>query len=207
MMLMQPRGGRTAIAVGVVGALPTRRTRAVAWSVLACVVGVGAGAHVRVWLPGTDVPMTLQSLAVLLCGFYLTPRVAVFGMVTYLAVGTAGLPVFAPGSSGLAGGTGGYLVGFAVGAWLVATLKGGARAGVLRLAGAGAAGTAAIFACGLLWRAAGAALFGGDMMVAVATGIVPFAAKAVIQLGVAVSLVLSIRGLPRMGGGRRSENR
>lgn len=188
------------------GALAVRGA-AVSWtglvSVLCCVLGMSLAAQVRIPVPGTDVPMTLQSLAVLLCGFWLTPRVAATGMLGYLALGATGVPVFAPGSSGLAGGTGGYIVGFVVGAWLVSTLKGDERAGLARLVCAGLAGTVAIFACGVLWRAAGAAVFGGDLVLAVATGFVPFAVKAIVQLGVAVSLVVSFRGLPWNRAGRR----
>lgn len=172
-------------------------------SVLACVLGVGVAAQVRIPVPGTDVPVTMQSLAVLLCGFWLTPRVAATGMLAYLALGATGVPVFAPGSAGLGGGTGGYIVGFVVGAWLVSTVRGGRQAGVGRLIGAGLAGTVAIFACGLLWRAAGVALFGGDVRLAVATGFVPFAVKSVVQLGMAVSLVVAVRGLPWNRDGRR----
>ncbi len=192
--------------VSLTGAL-TLRGVLVSWprlfSVLASVGGVGLAAQVRIAAPGTDVPMTLQSLAVLLCGFWLTPRVAATGMLTYLVLGATGVPVFAPGSSGLVGGTGGYIVGFVVGAWLVSTLKGDGRAGVVRLIGAGLAGTVAIFACGLLWRTTGVALFGGDALLAATTGFVPFALKSVIQLGVAVSLVVSVRGLPWNRDGRR----
>jgi len=169
-------------------------------SVLACVLGVGLAAQVRIAVPGTDVPMTLQSLAVLLCGFWLAPRVAATGMLLYLAVGAAGVPVFAPGSAGLAGGTAGYLVGFVVGAWLVSSLRGTGRAGVLRLLAAGSVGTVAIFVCGLFWRFV---FLGGDVMAAVLTGLLPFLAKSIVQLGVAVFLVVSVRGLPAGQRGRR----
>jgi len=152
---------------------------------------VALGAHVRIVLPTTDVPMTLQSLGVLLCGFWLRPRDAVAAMLAYLALGAAGLPVFAPGSAGMFGGTAGYLVGFVVAAWLVAMLKGEPTASVVRLVLVGAAGTAAVFLCGIVWRVA---LFGGDVEVAIATGLVPFLPKAAVQLGVAVSLVVSLRG-------------
>ena len=204
-MIWMPRqDGHTASLPSVVAGQPAVRSWAGSLSVLACVIGVGFAAQVRIPVPGTDVPLTLQSLAVLLCGFWLAPRVAATGMLAYLALGAAGVPVYAPGSFGLAGGTGGYLVGFVVGAWLVSILKGDERAGVVRLIGAGAAGTLAIFTCGLLWRVTGVGLFGGDVLLAVATGIVPFAIKAVVQLGVAVSLVLSIRELPWHRDGRRS---
>jgi len=201
---MVRQDGETASLTGVMAA----RGALVSWvglfSVLSCVLGLGLAAQVRIPVPGTDVPMTLQSLAVLLCGFRLAPRVAATGMLAYLALGATGVPVFAPGSGGLAGGTGGYIVGFVVGAWLVSTLKGGERASIVRLVGAGLAGTIAIFACGLLWRAVGVVLFGGDVLSAVVTGFVPFAVESVVQSGVAVSLVVSVRGLPWNRDGRRT---
>jgi biotin transport system substrate-specific component len=135
--------------------------------------------------------MTLQSLGVLLCGFACTPRQALAALGAYLALGAAGLPVFTPGSAGLWGGTGGYLLGFLVGAWLVALCKGDTAAGTCRLFLAGAAGTIAILACGVLWRVV---LFQGDAGFALATGVTPFVWKAVVQLGVAVSIVRSLRG-------------
>lgn len=165
------------------------------WSGLAgaggCVLFVALGAQIRVPLPGTDVPLTLQSLAVLLCGFFAAPRVVVSGMLAYLAMGAAGLPVLAPGSEGVVGGTGGYLVGFVLGAWLISVLRGGRDAGVGRLLLVGALGMMAIFACGLLWRVV---FFGGGVTLALVTGLAPFVMKAVVQLGLAVALVIAVRG-------------
>ncbi len=172
------------------------RSGMLGWSgflgMVACVLVVALGAQVRVPLPGTSVPMTLQSLAVVMCGFFAARRVVVTGMLAYLAVGTTGMPVFAPGSEGLVGDTGGYIAGFVVGAWLIAALRGDRNAGMVRLLLAGAAGTMAIFACGLLWRTV---FFGGNLGFALVTGFVPFALKAVVQLGVAVAFVRVVRGL------------
>lgn len=172
------------------------RALAPAASVLACSFLLALGAYVRVWVPGTDVPMTLQVLAVLLTGFALTPRRAVAATLLYLVCGAAGLPVFAS-SAGLAGSTAGYLVGFVVGAWLVSALKGKRDAGSARLLLAGAVGVAAIFALGIAWRllARLIGLAGGDLWLAVTTGLVPFVGKAVVELLLAVTLVGSIRRL------------
>jgi biotin transport system substrate-specific component len=76
-------------------------------------------------LPWTDVPYTLQTGAVLLSGTALGARRGLLAMVLYVAVGAVGLPVFSNGASGVAqliGATGGYLVGFALAAWLVGRL-------------------------------------------------------------------------------------
>ena len=60
-------------------------------------------AQVRIPIPGTVIPMTLQSTAVLLTGFCLSAPLAAAAMVLYVAAGLAGVPVFLPGSLGFAG--------------------------------------------------------------------------------------------------------
>jgi len=73
------------------------------------------GALVAIPLPPDGVPMTLQTLAVVLCALCLGPRVGMASMGLYVVVGMIGAGVFADRSAGiavLAGQTGGYLVGF-----------------------------------------------------------------------------------------------
>lgn len=165
---------------------------------------VALGAQVRVPVPWTDVPMTLQVLAVLLAGFLLPRRRAVAAMTLYLVLGAAGLPVFAAGSGGLLGSTGGYLAGFAVAAWLVAALSSDCGVGFARLFFAGAVGFVVIFAMGAAWRASLVLCFGeldGRLWPAIAAGVIPFLVKAVIELCLAVTVATRIRGV---GGGNRS---
>lgn len=67
------------------------------------------------------VPITLQTFGVLLTGAVLGARRGFLAVVLYLAVGAAGLPIFANGGAGLAPFTGpsvGYLVGFPLAAGL-----------------------------------------------------------------------------------------
>jgi len=80
------------------------------------------GAFVRIPLP--YVPLTLQTVFVLLAGDLLPPRFAVLSQIAYLLIGLVGLPVFANG-----GGLGyvlhptfGYLAAFPLAAWVVAIL-------------------------------------------------------------------------------------
>jgi len=77
---------------------------------------LAAASQIAIPLPGTPVPITLQPLVVVLAGLVLGPRAAAASMVTYLAAGAVGLPVFAPvGAPGLArlvGPTGGYLLAY-----------------------------------------------------------------------------------------------
>lgn len=76
---------------------------------------MAAGARVDVPVPGSPVPQSLQSLAVLAAGLALGPRWGAVAALVYLGLGAAGLPVFADGHSGLdvfTGPTAGYLLAF-----------------------------------------------------------------------------------------------
>jgi len=76
-------------------------------------------------LPFSPVPITAQTLAVLLTGFVLGKKLGTASIATYLAQGAAGLPFFAGGKSGLAalfGPTGGYLFGFLAAVYVVGML-------------------------------------------------------------------------------------
>ena len=153
---------------------------------------VALGAQVRIPIPGTIVPMTLQSLAVLLAGYVLAPKQAAAAMLLYLVCGAVYPPVFAS-AGGLWGPTCGYLVGFVVAAWLISLLRGSGQASFLRLVGAGGVGLAVLFAFGV----AVGSLWMGGLKVAIAAGVTPFVIKAVVQLFLAVSLVRGARGLKR----------
>lgn len=73
----------------------------------------------RLEIPHSPVPYTLQTLVVLLAGAFLGARNGAISQLSYLTAGLLGAPVFAGGAAGLApfiGPTGGYLLGFPVGA-------------------------------------------------------------------------------------------
>jgi biotin transport system substrate-specific component len=79
----------------------------------------------QIEIPLRPVPITLQTLGVLLAGAMLGSRRGAAALILYLAEGAVGLPVFAGGASGVAyvlGPTGGYLVGFVVAAGVVGWL-------------------------------------------------------------------------------------
>lgn len=92
---------------------------------IALIAGFAALIAVCAILPSINVagpvPITLQTLAVLLTGAVLGARRGFLAVVLYLVVGAAGLPVFANGSSGLgvfSGPSVGYLLGFPLAAAL-----------------------------------------------------------------------------------------
>lgn len=108
----------------------------------ACVLSWGASwalaalAQLSLPLPFTPVPITGQTLGVLLCGLLLGPRLSALAIVFYWGQGAAGLPVFAGARGGmavLAGPTAGYLFAFLPAAMLTgwASLRGWDRRPVL----------------------------------------------------------------------------
>jgi len=160
-----------------------------ALAALAGALLVALSAQAAVPLPGTAVPITLQVPAVLIVGIVLGPRLGALSMVVYLALGVAGLPVFAPaGAPGLArliGPTGGYLLAFPLAASLVGQLAGDGRHR-LRLAAGLVAGLVAIHAGGIAQLAV---VTGGDLSAAARLGSLPFLVGDVIKLAVALLLV------------------
>jgi len=72
-----------------------------------------------------DIPITGQTLSILVIALLVVPRDMFLIMAGYLVLGCIGLPIFADGASGfekLTGGSGGFLIGFLVGAVLISYL-------------------------------------------------------------------------------------
>lgn len=84
-------------------------------------------AQVAIPLPGTLVPITGQTFAVLLTGALLGSRLGALAMIAYLIEGASGLPFFAAGGSGLprllSSPTSGYLLSYPVAAFVVGLLS------------------------------------------------------------------------------------
>lgn len=75
----------------------------------------------QISVPMYPVPMTLQTLAILMVGLTLGARLGAVTLLVYLAQGAMGLPVFANAGNGAAffGPTAGFLIGFVGVAWAV----------------------------------------------------------------------------------------
>ena len=88
-----------------------------------------ASAAGEISIPGTPVPITLQTFVMMLAGLMLSWRQAGSAVVLYLAAGAAGLPVFAGGAStaALFGPSAGFLIGFLPAVIVTALLRGKAR--------------------------------------------------------------------------------
>lgn len=82
-------------------------------------------ALIKVPLFFTPVPITLQTMVVCLSGAILGPRLGVAAVLSYLALGALGVPLFTQTGAGLAyffGPTGGYLIGFLLASLFVGKL-------------------------------------------------------------------------------------
>lgn len=138
------------------------------------------GAHVAVPLGITPVPMTLQTLFVLLAGALLGPVAGATSQLLYLCLGVAGVPVFAMGGAGLPwifGPTGGYLMAFPLAAALVGWIS-GSEGVALRTAIALVVGSAVIFVMGAGWLSVVTDLGPGALFVA---AVQPFLVGAVVK--------------------------
>jgi biotin transport system substrate-specific component len=113
-----------------IAASPTRVRSRTAWRVLLAFAGswlVALLAQVEIKLPFTPVPITGQTLGVLLVGASLGAGLGIVSMLLYLAQGAIGLPFFSGGDAGvdflrLSAATGGYLWGFVLAAAVVGAL-------------------------------------------------------------------------------------
>jgi len=154
----------------------TLQTRPLARAALAILGGsalIALGAQVAV--PMWPVPLTLQTLAVVLVGLTAGARLGAGAVLAYLAQGAAGLPVFSGGAAGaawLVGPTAGFLWGFVAMAWLagLAVERGLARGFVSTLV-AVLAISAALYIPGTLWLTAATPF---DLAGAVTAGALPF---------------------------------
>lgn len=157
----------------------------------------------RLWF--TPVPITLQLLGVVLSGLVLGSRWGAISQIQYLAMGLSGLPVFSHGQSGpiaLAGPTGGYLVGFVLGAfvtgWIYERLQG--RAVSTWIAGIG--GMITVYLVGACWLATWISLTSSKSVVscmhtAWCLGILPFIGIDFLKIAVASGSVQAVAGLKK----------
>jgi len=129
---------------------------------------------VSIPLPFCPVPVSGQSLGIMLAGSVLTIKQAVFSVLTFILVGAVGIPVF----SGLVGGLGivvgprgGYYLGFLVGVAVISSLR-GKNNSLWRLALANImGGIIAVYFFGTLWLSF---VTGIEIEKAIMVGALPF---------------------------------
>lgn len=90
--------------------------------VYAALFGALTAVGAYIVIPLQPVPITLQDFFTFLAGALLGGSIGGLSQVIYILIGAIGLPVFAGGKAGigvLLGPTGGYLIGYAVGAFVI----------------------------------------------------------------------------------------
>jgi len=137
---------------------PSSLSNRAVYEVVLFASGVGLlalSAQVGFPLPFSPVPVTMQTLVVLWLGSSFGVKRGSATIVTYLLLGTMGLPIFSGGLGGIArllGPTGGYLAGFFLAGILVGYLaERGWDRRMLTAFGAMLPGNLVIYAVGLFW--------------------------------------------------------
>ncbi len=174
-------------ASAVISARVLPRTRSVTTTLVvgfALFTALMAQIEIPLWF--TPVPITGQTLAVLLCGAVLGWRGGAASQMLYLALGAIGLPFYSGGDGGwqvVTGATGGYLVGFVVAAAAIGFLAERKQdRTVVTAIPAFLAGTALIYGCGVAWLAHSLGVSGVEAM---ELGLVPFVIGDLVKIGLA----------------------
>ncbi len=160
--------------------------------VFAFALAITFGAQVALPLPFTPVPITLQTLFVVLGGVVLGPRLGAVAAGAYVLVGAAGAPIFSYGGGGLAwlfGPTGGYLLAAPLAALVAGAVAGRARRPAATLSG---------LTLGVLTMYAGGAaqlyaLTGEPLAGVLALGVLPFVAGDALKVAAAYWVVRGTR--------------
>lgn len=150
-------------------------------------------ARFELTITAADVPITLQSLAVLMVGGLMRKWEGVIAVALYVLLGAAGLPIYSGGASGwhhLGSYSGGYLVGFIAAAAVIVFWQ-KRFPSVLLVIPAMLLAHAVLLLCGFAWLAVLT-----DPVAAWVRGVEPFIpgalAKAV-AAGILVMLIVSAR--------------
>jgi biotin transport system substrate-specific component len=144
---------------------------------------VGVLAQVSIPLSFTPVPITGQTLGVLLAGSALGLRRASLAMSLYVLAGVAGVPWFAGHSHGYPTATFGYLVGFVLaGSFLGYLASRGNDRTIIRAALSMIAGEILIYAVAVPWLAFDLHV---SLAKALTLGMTPFIAGDLIKAGLA----------------------
>ncbi len=174
-----------------------------AWAAVAVVAGslfIAGLAQVSIRLPFTPVPITGQTLGVLLVGASLGPALGTASVGLYLLEGAIGLPFFAGGESGVsvlgaASATGGYLWGFILAATVVGWLsRQGWDRSVRSSVGAMFIGEVVMYAVGVPWLMAALDV---PLTKGLELGLYPFVIGDTIKLLVAAGVLPGVWRLRR----------
>jgi len=143
-------------------------------------------------IPMWPVPITAQTLAVLLVGSVLGATRGAISLIAYFSMGAFGLPVFSAATSLSFGPTFGYLVGFVAAAAVVGYLSvRGWHKSVTGVLGSFAIANSVIYLFGLPWLAFVLGNLGAanDLTAVAAAGLAPFIVGDVLKMILAAALL------------------
>jgi biotin transport system substrate-specific component len=166
--------------------------------VLGATVFMALMAQIAIPVPGSPVPITGQTLGVLLIGTAYGASLGLATIAIYVALGLIGAPILAQGAHGfarLSGPTGGYLIGMLMAAYVVGFLA--ERRWDVRLQtsfGQMILGEILVFAPGLIWLKI---YTGATWTWTVAAGFTPFIVGEIIKIGLAGFALPSVWAIVR----------
>jgi biotin transport system substrate-specific component len=170
--------------------MPIEKLRMVVLSsLMAGLMAVGAYIHI----PIGPVPVVFTNLFVLLAGLLLGSRWGLASAGIYLLVGAIGMPVFYGGKGGFAhilGPTGGYLVGFALSAWMTGFISERFRHSLVGGIIGVIIGSLAVYCLGVPWLKVVTNMSWNKALVA---GMIPFLIGDAMKAAVAIVLARAVR--------------
>ncbi len=144
--------------------------------VVAFIIMTALGAFVRIPLPFTPVPLTLQTFFVILSGAFLGSGLGFAAQLSYILLGLSGLPIFTGAGSGLLylfGPTGGYLFGFILASLFIGRFIKCAPHNLLFTLSIFYLGDLILLASGVIWLKV---IFGYSLAKVLFIGFIPFLA-------------------------------
>ena len=176
-------------ALTLSGLIPATKVRTAALVVAAAIL-TAVSAQIAVPIPGTPVPVTLQTFTVVLVGAGLGWKSGLASQLLYVAVGALGAPIYAGGEGGwtaTTSHTAGYLVGFIVAATVAGWMaERGQDRRILTAIPAMFVASAIIYTFGATWLAHSLAI---SPSAAISAGVTPFLVGDAIKM-LAAGLVL-----------------
>ena len=156
------------------------------------VLATAFGAYIRIPIPGTPVPITLQTFFVALSGAVLGKRLGFFSQASYIFLGAIGLPIFQGlgfGTAHIFGPTGGYLIGFMASSYLVGRMLEKEVSNPYRIIASLAAGNALLYGLGIAWLMF---LYRISFFNAVTIGLIPFLTVEAVKISAAAFIYRAI---------------
>lgn len=162
-------------------------------AVAAFVILITLGALIRIPLPFTPVPITLQTFFVLLSGALLGSAWGAVTQLAYICLGMSGLTVFTSTGAGLFylfGPTGGYLFGFILASLFIGGLIKQAKNNFFLVLGLFCAGDVILLSSGVLWLKV---ILGGSLSKLLLIGFFPFVVGDLLKAVIAASIYLRLK--------------